>query len=119
MDSMLNKRTICYNFRSLQQFQIEAERSVFYGIEIISYEVIQFWKLLLEDVPNMKTCAIDNTSVFGVWKPLLTNSRHIAINYINVYAISIADHVRFPHFNLLSISIIIVTIIFIIINWYY
>ena len=31
MDSMLNRRTICYNFRNLQEFQTERKRTVFYG----------------------------------------------------------------------------------------
>ena len=37
MDSMLNRRTICYNFRNLQEFQLERKRTVFYGLETISY----------------------------------------------------------------------------------
>ena len=31
MDSMLNRRTICYNFRNLQEFQTERKRTVLYG----------------------------------------------------------------------------------------
>ena len=33
MDSMLNRRAICYNFRNLQEFQLERKRTVFYGLE--------------------------------------------------------------------------------------
>ena len=33
MDSMLNRRTICYNFRNLQEFQLERKRTVFYSLE--------------------------------------------------------------------------------------
>ena len=33
MDSMLNRRVICYNFRNLQEFQSEREKTVFYGLE--------------------------------------------------------------------------------------
>ena len=29
MDSMLNRRTICYNFRNLQEFQLKRKRTVF------------------------------------------------------------------------------------------
>ena len=29
MDSMLNRRTICYKFRNLQEFQSERKRTVF------------------------------------------------------------------------------------------
>ena len=33
MDSMLNRRVICYNFRNLQEFQSERDKTVFYGLE--------------------------------------------------------------------------------------
>ena len=41
MDSMLNRRTICCNFRNLQEFQLERKRTVFYGLEAISYHAPQ------------------------------------------------------------------------------
>ena len=41
MDSMLNSGTICYNFRNLQEFQLERKRTVFYGLETISYRAPQ------------------------------------------------------------------------------
>ena len=41
MDSVLNRRTICYNFKNLQEFQSERKRTVFYGLETISYHVPQ------------------------------------------------------------------------------
>ena len=31
MDSLLNRNTIPYNFRNLQQFHLERKRTVFYG----------------------------------------------------------------------------------------
>ena len=37
MDSMLNRRTICYNFKHLQEFQTERKRAIFFGLETISY----------------------------------------------------------------------------------
>ena len=33
MDFLLNRRTICYNVRDLQEFQSEKKRTVFYGLE--------------------------------------------------------------------------------------
>ena len=36
MDSMLNRRTVCYNLRKLQEFQSERNRTVFYGLETVS-----------------------------------------------------------------------------------
>ena len=37
MDSVLDRRTICYNFKNLQEFQSQRKRTVFYGLETISY----------------------------------------------------------------------------------
>ena len=45
MDSLLNRRTICYNFRNLQEFQSERKRTVFYGLETISYGSPQLWTI--------------------------------------------------------------------------
>ena len=41
MDSLLNRRTICYNFRNLQEFPSERKRTVFYSLETISYRAPQ------------------------------------------------------------------------------
>ena len=41
MDSVLNRRTICYNFKNLQEFQSERKRTAFYGLETISYHLPQ------------------------------------------------------------------------------
>ena len=49
MDSMLNRRTICYNFRNLQEFQSERKRTVFYGLETVSYSAPQLWIILAEE----------------------------------------------------------------------
>ena len=37
MDSLLNRITICYNCRNLQEFLSERNRTMFYGLETISY----------------------------------------------------------------------------------
>ena len=42
MDSMLNRRTICYKFRNLQEFQSERKGTVFYGLETISYRATNY-----------------------------------------------------------------------------
>ena len=49
MDSMLHRRTICYNIRNLQEFHSEKKRIVFYGLETISYLAPQLWKILPEE----------------------------------------------------------------------
>ena len=37
IDSMLNRRKITYNFRNLQEFQSGRKRTVFNGLETLSY----------------------------------------------------------------------------------
>ena len=46
MDSVLNRRIICYN---LQKFKAEGKRAGFYGLEIISHRTPQLWTFLPED----------------------------------------------------------------------
>ena len=55
MDSLLNRRTIHYNFRNLQEFQSERKRTVFYGLETISYRTPQSWTILPEDFKQRNT----------------------------------------------------------------
>ena len=62
MDSMLNRRTICFNFRNLQEFKSERKRTVlwyvFYGIETISYHASQLWTILLEEFKQRNTISL-------------------------------------------------------------
>ena len=55
MDSMLNKRNITYNFRNLQEFQWERNRTVFNGLEILSYRAPQLWTLFPEEIKHRNT----------------------------------------------------------------
>ena len=50
MDSVLNRRTICYNFKNLQEFQSERKRTVFYSLETTSYCVPQLCTIFAERV---------------------------------------------------------------------
>ena len=50
MDSVLNRRTICYNFKNLQEFQSERKRTVFYSLETISYGVPPLCTIFAERV---------------------------------------------------------------------
>ena len=63
MDSMLNGRTICYNFRNLQEFQSERERTVFYGLETISYRAPQLWTILPEEFKQRNTISLFKSDV--------------------------------------------------------
>ena len=49
MNSMLNRRTICYNFTNLQEFQSERKRTESYGLATISYHSPQLAKILPEE----------------------------------------------------------------------
>ena len=64
MDSMLNRRNITYsNFRNLQQFQSERKRTVFNGLETLSYHAPQLWTLLLEEIKQRNTINLFKSDV--------------------------------------------------------
>ena len=50
MDSILNRRNITYNFRNLQKFQSERKRTVFNGLETLSYRASHLWTLLPKEI---------------------------------------------------------------------
>ena len=61
MDSLLNRRTICYNFRNLQEFQSERKRTVFYGLEAKSYRAL--WTILPEEFKQRNTISLFKSDV--------------------------------------------------------
>ena len=63
MDSMLNRRTICCNFRNLQEFQSKRKRTVFYGFETISYRTPQLWTILPEEFKQRNTISLFKSDV--------------------------------------------------------
>ena len=58
MDSMLNRRTICYNFKNFQDFQAERKRTMFFGLETISYRALQLRTLLAEEFKKRNTISL-------------------------------------------------------------
>ena len=58
MDSLLNRGTIYYNFRNLQEFHSERKRTVFYGLEILSYTTLQLWTILPEGFKQRNTISL-------------------------------------------------------------
>ena len=63
MDFLLNRRTICYNVRDLQEFQSEKKRTVFYGLETMSNRAPQLWAILLEDFKQRNTISLFKSDV--------------------------------------------------------
>ena len=63
MDSMLNRRNITYNFRHLQEFQSERKRTVFNGLESLSYRALQLWILLPEEIKQRNTINLFKSDV--------------------------------------------------------
>ena len=55
MDSMLKRRNITYIFRNVQEFQSERKRTVFNGLETLSYRAPQLWTLLPEEIKQRNT----------------------------------------------------------------
>ena len=59
MDSMFNRKTIYYNFKNLQDFQSERKKkTVFYGLETISYRAPQLYKILPEEFKQSITISL-------------------------------------------------------------
>ena len=54
MDSLLNRRTICYDFRNLQEF---------HGLETISYHAPQLWTILPEVFKQRNTMSLFKSDV--------------------------------------------------------
>ena len=55
MESILTKRFNTYNLRNFQEFPTERKRTVWYGLETISYHYPQLWSLLLESLKEMNS----------------------------------------------------------------
>ena len=63
MDSLLNRGTICYIFRNLQEFQSERKRTAFYGLETISYRAPQLWTIFPEEFKQRNTISLFKNDV--------------------------------------------------------
>ena len=48
MESKLNRRVNTYNLRNFPVFITDRKKHVWYGLEMISYQHLQLWSLLLE-----------------------------------------------------------------------
>ena len=62
MDSLLNRRTN-YDFRNLQEFQLERKRAVFYGLETICYRALQVCTILPEEFKQRNTISLFKSDV--------------------------------------------------------
>ena len=60
MVSMLNRRTICYHFRNLQEFQSERKKSVLYGLEDCA---LKLWTILPEKSKQRNTVSLFKSDV--------------------------------------------------------
>ena len=61
MDSVLNRRNITYNFRNFSQK--ERKRTVFDGLETLSYRAPQLWTLLPEEIKQKSTINLFKSNV--------------------------------------------------------
>ena len=55
MVSILDKRFNTYNLRNFQRFATERKRTVWYGLETLSYRYPQLWSILLEKLKEMNS----------------------------------------------------------------
>ena len=49
MDSMLNRKSVTYNFKTLQKLWTERKTAAFYDLETLTYFISQLWTLLPKD----------------------------------------------------------------------
>ena len=55
MESILNKIFNTYNLRNFQKFATERKRTVWYGLQTLSYRYVQPWSPLLESLKEMNS----------------------------------------------------------------
>ena len=55
MEAISNKRFNTYNLRNFQEFATERKRTVWYGLETLSYHYPQLWSLLPESLKEMNS----------------------------------------------------------------
>ena len=55
MESILNKRFNTYNLRNFQKLSTERERTVWYGLETLSYRHPHIWSLLPQSLKEMNS----------------------------------------------------------------
>ena len=55
MESILNKRLNTHNLRNFQEFATERKRTVWYGLETLSYRYPQLWSVLPESLKEMNS----------------------------------------------------------------
>ena len=55
MESISNKRFNTYNLRNFQEFATERKRTVWYGLETLSYGYPYLWSLLPESLKEMNS----------------------------------------------------------------
>ena len=60
---MLNRKTVCYNSRNLEEFQSERKRTVFYGLEKINYCAPQLWTIFPEEFKQRNTISLFKSDV--------------------------------------------------------
>ena len=53
MELILNERCNTYNLRNFQEFETERKRTVWYGLETLSYRYPQLWSLLPTSLKEM------------------------------------------------------------------
>ena len=55
MSCVLKGRNNTYNVRNFQEFETERRRTVYFGLETISYRSLQLWCLLLEHMRQLNS----------------------------------------------------------------
>ena len=100
MESILNKRFNTYNLRNFQEFATERKRTVWYGLETLSYRYIQLCSLLPENLKEMNS--LSEILSFGYSVTVLAGYVKFLFKILDFYDVKLYTFVKLG--NLATIS---------------
>ena len=100
MESVLNTRFNTYNLRNFQEFATERKRTVWYGLETLSYRYIQLCSLLPENLKEMNS--LSEILSFGYSVTVLAGYVKFLFKILDFYDVKLYTFVKLG--NLATIS---------------
>ena len=100
MESVLNTRFNTYNLRNFQEFATERKRTVWYGLETLSYRYTQLCSLLPENLKEMNS--LSEILSFGYSVTVLAGYVKFLFKILDFYNVKLYTFVKIA--NLATIS---------------
>ena len=100
MESVLNTRFNTYNLRNFQEFATERKRTVWYGLETLSYRYTQLCSLLPENLKEMNS--LSEILSFGYSVTVLAGYVKFLFKILDFYNVKLYTFVKLA--NLATIS---------------